>query len=377
MTAPAAGALRRVWALAREDLRLTLRERSSIFWIFIAPFLWVAFFGTFNRPQDPTQRKIGLAVIQQEATPTAERLVQGLQAENFNVVVVRPGQTPPSGDDAPTRSLTIPIGFADTIARRERVHLEFHEAKGANPEGTFATTVALHRAIVRLLGAEAMGGFDPMQDIVTVASSWGGGRPVPTGRYQTIPGNLVMFVLIATITYGAALLAGERKQGILRRLSASPMRGPELIAGKALGRVAIALVQVGVFVLMSLTLFRIDWGSSPTGLVLLILAFVSAAAAIGLLGGTLFSSPDAASGVGIVVVLAMSALGGCWWPSEVMPGWLRAASYVFPTAWAMNGLHQLLSWGGGLRDVAPHCAMLALYAAGAGALATFRLGREK
>ena len=53
--------LRRVMALAREDLRLTLRERSSLFWIFIAPFLWVAFFGTFNRPQDPSQLKIALS----------------------------------------------------------------------------------------------------------------------------------------------------------------------------------------------------------------------------------------------------------------------------------------------------------------------------
>ncbi|HZI94995.1 MAG TPA: ABC transporter permease [Patescibacteria group bacterium] len=362
-------------ALAREDLRLTLRERSSIFWIFIAPFLWVAFFGTFNRPQDPAQLKIALSVIEQEDTPMAERLVQGLEAENFRITVVKPGQTVATGDDAPPRTLTIPAGFGEAIAQRRKVSLELREARGASPDGTFAARIALHRAIVRLLGAEAMDGFDPAQDAVTVAASWGGGRQMPSGRYQTIPGNLVMFVLIATVTYGAALLASERRQGILRRLAVSPMRRWELIAGKALGRIAVALVQVGVFVLMSLTIFRIEWGSSPIGLALLVLAFVCAAAAIGMLGGTLFSSPDAASGVGIVVVLAMSALGGCWWPSEVMPGWLRQASFIFPTAWAMNGLHELLSWGGGVREVRLHCLVLALYAACAGALATYRLGR--
>jgi hypothetical protein len=301
--------------------------------------------------------------------------VQGLEAENFRITVVKPGQTVATGDDAPPRTLTIPAGFGEAIAQRRKFSLELREARGASPDGTFAARIALHRAIVRLLGAEAMDGFDPAQDAVTVAASWGGGRQMPSGRYQTIPGNLVMFVLIATVTYGAALLASERRQGILRRLAVSPMRRWELIAGKALGRIAVALVQVGVFVLMSLTIFRIEWGSSPIGLALLVLAFVCAAAAIGMLGGTLFSSPDAASGVGIVVVLAMSALGGCWWPSEVMPGWLRQASFIFPTAWAMNGLHELLSWGGGVREVRLHCLVLALYAACAGALATYRLGR--
>ena len=363
----------RVWAMAREDLRHTVRERSSIFWIFIAPFLWVAFFGTFNKPRDPAQLEVGLAVILGEDTPLANELVAGIQAENFKVRVVKPGAPPLSGDDAPTHTLTIPAGFAAAIARGEKVKLEFVQADGANPEGTFATTVALHRAIVRLLGGQILGGFDPADDLVTVTSSWGGGREIPSGRYQTIPGNLVMFVMIATITYGSALLAGERKRGILRRLAASPMRRFELIAGKASGRVAIAMLQVAVFVAMSLTLFRLDWGNSPAGLCLLMVCFICAAAALGMLCGTLFDTPDAASGVGIVVVLMMSALGGCWWPSEIMPAWLRTASFVLPTAWAMNGLHQLLSWGGGLRDVAPHCAVLGLYAAAAMALATWRL----
>jgi len=367
------GAAGRMAAMASVDLRLMLRDKSSIFWIFIAPFLWVGFFGMFNKPQDPAALQIGLAILKQESTPLADALIGAIRAENFRVVVVEPGQTLPAGDDAPSRTLTIPAGFAGSIARREKVLLKFVEGRDANPEGTFATTVALHRAIMRVLGAEALGGFDPAEDLVTVASSWGGGRQIPSGRYQTIPGNLVMFVLIATITYGSSLLARERKLGILRRLMASPVRRAELIAGKALGRVAMAVVQVGVFVLMSLTIYRMDWGSSPAGLLLLMLAFICAAAAIGLLGGAIFASPDAASGIGIVVVLAMSAIGGCWWPSEVMPGWLRTASYVFPTAWAMNGLHELLSWGGGLRDVAVHCAVLTCFAAAAAMLAAWRL----
>ena len=366
----------RVLAIARQDLRLALRDRSSIFWIFIAPFLWVYLFGSVMRASDPNDTRVGLTVVVQDTSVLAERLVAQLRTQNFDLKVIEPGQALPTGKEAPARVLTIPRGFAEAILDRKKVALDLHEDENANPEGTFATQVALHRATVRLLADEALGGLDPERDAVRVRAAWAAVRRIPTGYYQSIPGNLVMFVLISTMTYGAALLARDRKSGILRRLGVSPLSRAELVAGKILGRAAMAAVQVGIFLLIGLAVFRIDWGRSPLGLAGLLLAYIACAAALGLLGGSLFASPDAASGIGIVLVLAMSAIGGCWWPAEVMPNWLRLAGFAFPTAWAMDGLHQLVSWGGGPRDVLLPCAVLSLYALAAGTVAARLLRRS-
>lgn len=362
----------RVLTVAGQDLRLTLRDRSSIFWIFIAPFLWVFMFGFVFRS---TPARIGLLVVEKESSPLADRLVELLRAESFEVTVVRPGEAPPSGKDAPARSVTIPAGFSESIAARRKVTLDLQKQDRASPEGTFAAQVALHRAIVRLLAGEALGPMESAADAVRVRSSWAVERAIPSGYYQSIPGNLVMFVLISTMTYGAGLLATERHKGILRRLGTSPLTRGEVIAGKALGRAAIALVQVGVFLVIGIAVFRIDWGRSPAGLAAVLGVFVLTAAAMGLLSGAWFRSAEAAAGMGIVLVLSMSALGGCWWPAEVVPDWLRLAGYAFPTAWAMRGLHELISWGGGLRDVLLPCGILALYGLGAGLLATRLLRR--
>lgn len=363
----------RILAIAREDLRITLRDKSSIFWIFIAPFLWVYFFGMMSRPSDPARTRISILVVREDPSPLAGRLVELLRAENFDVTAVSPGETRPSGRDAPPRSVTIPAGFSDAVAARRKVVLDLREGKNANPEGTFAAQIALHRVIVRLLADEALGPSDLDHDAVRVKASWAGGRATPAGLYQSIPGNLVMFVLIATLTYGTALLALERGNGTLRRLAISPLSRGELILGKALGRVAIALVQLGVFIFIGLAVFRIDWGSSPAGLAAVLASYALCAAALSLLAGSIFASPQAGAGIGIVLTLVMSAMGGCWWPSEVMPGWMRAAGHAFPTAWAMDGLHGIISWGGGLRDVLLPCAVLGLYAVAAGALAVRRL----
>jgi ABC-2 type transport system permease protein len=67
--------------------------------------------------------------------------------------------------------------------------------------------------------------------------------------------------------------------------------------------------------------------------------------------------------VGWIGSLVMAGLGGCWWPSEVMPEWLQTAAHVLPTAWAMDGFHALISFGHGVEAVAlPSLALLAFAA---------------
>jgi ABC-2 type transport system permease protein len=91
-------------------------------------------------------------------------------------------------------------------------------------------------------------------------------------------------------------------------------------------------------------------------------AYSLGAAGLGLCLGSLVRSPERAQGLAIVASLFMSAIGGCWWPLEIVPEWLRFAGHVFPTAWGIDALHILLAWGGGVGDVLPQVAALLAYA---------------
>lgn len=368
----------KIFALARHDLLLMMRDKSSIFWVFIAPFLWVGLFGgVAGGSNDPSQIRIDLTVYMEEESPPAERLVEFLGAENFDLSVIRPAgistAPEPGSEEGPLRSLIIPAGFADAIAAREEVELAFRKQKDANAQASFAADLAVHRAVVRLLADEALGGMEPAEDLLKIRSSWAGVRKTPTGYDQLVPGYLVMFAFMSTLIYGAAGLTKERHNGTIARLGTAPVSRTELILGKLAGRALIATVQVSIFLFMGALIFRVDWSQSPLGLALVIAAIILCASAFGLLGGTLFKSPDAAAGVGVVLSLVMSALGGCWWPAEIMPPWLQTASHVFPTAWAVEGLHQVISWKGGLPDVVVPSLALVLFAAGAATVAVRRL----
>ena len=130
--------------------------------------------------------------------------------------------------------------------------------------------------------------------------------------------------------------------------------------GKLLGRLLMAAIQIVILVLAGRFLFGVSWGSSPTGLALLLTSFVVAIAALSTLLGAVLRTPAQASSVGWIGSMIMAALGGCWWPGELMPGWMRTVSHALPTAWAMDGFHALISFGYGVQEVLlPSAALIA------------------
>ena len=55
----------------------------------------------------------------------------------------------------------------------------------------------------------------------------------------------------------------------------------------------------------------------------------------------------------VLLLLTLSALGGCFVPRFIMPGWLRTIGLVTPHAWALDAYQDLLVRGYGLRQVLP------------------------
>ena len=94
---------------------------------------------------------------------------------------------------------------------------------------------------------------------------------------------------------------------------------------------------------------------------LLMLSFAFAMGCLSILFGSLISDPDQVTTIGIIVAMTMSALGGCWWPLEVVPAPMRMVAYVFPTGWTINGIHRLISFGMGTPAVLGHIAILVVF----------------
>jgi ABC-type multidrug transport system permease subunit len=177
-----------------------------------------------------------------------------------------------------------------------------------------------------------------------------------------------MFTLLVLFTSGGASLLVERRQGILRRLASSPMSRGSVVLGKWAARFTLGFIQILFAVAAGKVLFKVDWGGHLPAILFLLAAYASLAALLGMLLGNLARSDGQVVGLGVIASNVMAALGGCWWPIEITPRWAQKIALIFPTGWAMDALHKLMSFGDSPTAVLPHiaafvaCVLIAGYA---------------
>ena len=75
------------------------------------------------------------------------------------------------------------------------------------------------------------------------------------------------------------------------------------------------------------------------------------------------------SGICVLASLLLAALGGCWWPLEIGPPVMKTISLCLPTGWALQALHQLISFGSGFGAVLKPIGVLLAFGAAANLLA--------
>ena len=76
-------------------------------------------------------------------------------------------------------------------------------------------------------------------------------------------------------------------------------------------------------------------------------------AALALLFGNLVRTEGQASGIGVMITMALAALGGAWWPIEIAPGWMQTLAQFIPTGWTMDAMHNLVNFAYGPASVLP------------------------
>jgi ABC-type multidrug transport system permease subunit len=368
-----------VLILAGNDLRLTLRDRWSLVWMLFVPvaFMWI--FGQAGGAQAGPPR-ITLSVDDRDDGWLARALIAELEGEQVRLRTV--AEVAAEEGASRVRTLVVPAGFSDGVLQGTQQTLALVKEADASQDFSLAAEVHVIRAIVRIIGrlieidaAGASDGAPPglverfraamgRPPLVALESSTAGtGRPVPRGFAQSVPGVLTMTVLMMTVIYGGVFLTLEKKARMLARQAALPLGRGRIVLGKLLGRLLLAAVQIAILLLAGRFLFGIGFGRSPGGLLLLLAGYSLAVAGLAILLGAVLRTPEQASGIGWMASMVMAALGGCWWPSEMVPGWLWRSAHVLPTAWAMDGLHALVSFGQGVEAVWLPSAVLAAFGA--------------
>lgn len=175
-----------------------------------------------------------------------------------------------------------------------------------------------------------------------------------------LPGVIGMNMMFNCLFGVGYVVVRYRKSGFLRRLSATPLHAIEFIGAQVLSRLMLTLaVTVMIFSLASYFSGLHVRGSY------LLLAMVAALGAISMISLSLFvvarfTSDELAAGVLNALTWPMMMLSGVFYSLESAPHWLQMMAKAFPLTQLLDAARSIIIDGAGLAQIATPVAYLAL-----------------
>lgn len=179
---------------------------------------------------------------------------------------------------------------------------------------------------------------------------------VPNAVQHNVPAWAIFAMFFIAIPLSGSIMK-EKNEGSVFRLHTMPTPYLLLVNGKIIVYVIVCQIQfllmlsVGQVFLPMLGLPALVLGNSLLGISVLTLATAFAATGYGVMVGTLAGTEHQAAIMGSLSVILLSALGGIWVPSYVMPEVMRNISAWSPLNWSLEGFYKLFLRGGHVSDI--------------------------
>jgi len=182
----------------------------------------------------------------------------------------------------------------------------------------------------------------------------------------------IMYILFAT-NAGAETIFQERRNKTLERIKVAPISEREILGGKLFGIFLIALLQFVMIVFFTRIFYRVNWGDSLLGIIIMILSSVLAFSGLSTFFASLTKSEEQIGNIGPALAMIFGFLGGGMWPAFAFPDWLNMVSKFTPNRWAIDGFLKLMYQEGGVVLIIPEVLVLMGMAITFFSLGVFRL----
>jgi len=159
---------------------------------------------------------------------------------------------------------------------------------------------------------------------------------------QYVPGFSITFLMLGMLIGVAMTLIDERELGTLDRVRATQAPVATLVVGKLAVRFLVGVLQMIALLGVGRAAFGVSLGPEPLALLLPTAGIVFVGTTFGVLVAGLSPTRDAVIPLGAIAIVTMCAVGGCWWPIDLEPRWMREVARALPTTWAMTAFKDLM-----------------------------------
>ena len=160
-----------------------------------------------------------------------------------------------------------------------------------------------------------------------------------------IPILMAFAIAIIASTYLPGPLVSYREQGILRRLSTTPVSASWLLAAQLVVQACLMLISVFILLAASIVFFGANVPKSTAGLILAVILSIAALFAIGLAIAAVAWTQGAARGIMAAVLYPLLFFSGLYYPVQLLPGVLQDISHFTPLGAAVQAMQAAMTVG--------------------------------
>jgi len=334
------------WKISKLETKLALRDKEAFIWSFVAPILFTAFIAFAFNSGSSEPGPIRTAYDNGENPPYVRKIFEDFLAKE-NIVLAEGGNLP---------VITVPDSLIEKMLDGGKAEVTIRVSE----ESRYARAVSVKtRKLLYFLAFRvqpewlknppSVSELDSLLaqsgPIHMKRASLGIAPRNPSSFERTLPSIVVMFLFFSLFTFYAGLWVEDIKTGKIRRIVLSPTGMKDLFFAQVSSRLLWSVLQVVVVGTTATLLFKIQWELPVVATASLLLVYMGTATALGMLFATFFDNPEKATGLGVIVSLVMAAVGGCWWPLEIVPGPMKIAALFTPTGLTMDAFGEFLAYG--------------------------------
>ena len=181
----------------------------------------------------------------------------------------------------------------------------------------------------------------------------------PPVMVPALAGLILAFVGTIATSLG---VVRERAAGTLEQLAVMPLRPSEVLGGKVVPYLLVALLDLVLVMTVAVTVFGVPFVGSIWIFGLGALLFLLVTLSLGLLVSSVAENQGQAMQLALMVTLPQVLLSGAIFPIESMAIGIRWIAYILPLTWFVEVARGVMLRGAGLVDLAPSLGILALMA---------------
>ena len=178
----------------------------------------------------------------------------------------------------------------------------------------------------------------------SIFGSQAAAQGVTVGQLFTA-GMIAGGLMSTSFQYLAITIATERENGMLKRLSGTPMPRPAYFAGKFVQVTVCAVAETALLIAVGMLFYHLHLPTAPGRWWTFAWVFVLGVAACSLLGIAASSVPRSAARNGVAVItfpfVILQFISGVYVPFFLVPTWLRDIASVFPLEWMCRGMRSV------------------------------------